>query len=76
MVPLGSLAADSQPTVVDPTLVYQQRSIALQEQLLEAQRRWAEGDKTQKWIQIVATVMIPVTAAIWRLIGVGRRRPT
>ena len=79
MVSMGSLGADDQsitsPTLVDPeTRAYRERSLRNQEELIAAQRRWAEGDKTQKWIQIAATVMIPVTAAIWRMIGVGRRR--
>jgi hypothetical protein len=66
-------AAITQPTLVDPTRAYQERSIKLAEQLLEAQRRWAEGDKTQKWIQIGVTASIPLFAAIWRAIGLRRR---
>ncbi len=76
----GSLGADeasiTTPTVIDPaeTRAYRERMEKLQQQLVEAQRHWAEGDKFQKWVQIGATVSIPVFAAIWRLIGVGRRR--
>ncbi len=43
---------------------------------LEAHKTWADGDRFQKWIAIAATVMIPVSAAIWRRFGVGRRKPS
>lgn len=77
---LGSLGADESsitaPTLIDPaeTRAYRQRMEKYQQDLIAAQRHWAEGDKFQKWVQIGATVSIPVFAAIWRLIGVGRKR--
>lgn len=45
-----------------------------QQQLIAAQKQWAEGDKLQKWIQIGVTASIPVFGAIWRMLGIGRRR--
>lgn len=45
-----------------------------QKKLLEAQKHWAEGDRMQKWIAIGATLAIPLSAAIWRMLGIGRRR--
>lgn len=72
---LGSLGADTTPTVIDPeTRAYYAKSTQQQQQLIEAQRHWAEGDKLQKWIQIGATLSIPLAAAIWRAIGLGRKR--
>lgn len=59
---------------LDATAKYQQDSLALQRQLLEAHKHWADGDKIQKWIAIGATLAIPLSAAIWRALGVGRRR--
>lgn len=69
-------AAITTPTLIDPaeTRSHRERMEQYQKELLAAQRHWAEGDKFQKWVQIGATVSIPVFAAIWRLIGVGRRR--
>lgn len=72
---LGSLGADdaaiTTPTLVDPeTRDYRRRMEKYQQDLIAGQR----GDHIQKWVQIAATVSIPVFAAIWRLIGVGRRR--
>lgn len=68
---LGSLADDATPTVVDPeTRAYRQRMEKYQQDLIAGQ----QADKMQKWIAIGATISIPVFAAIWRLIGVGRRR--
>lgn len=69
---LGGTLGDTTPaTVIDPdTRAFHQRSLELQSQMVAQQ----QGDKTQKWIQIAATIMIPVSAAIWRAIGVGRKR--
>lgn len=71
-VALGEDTTLAKPTIEDPA--YRTEMLTLQRELVAAQKHWAEGDKTQKWIQIAATIMIPVTAAIWRAIGVGRRR--
>lgn len=77
LVSLGSLGADdasiTTPTLVDPeTRAYRQRMEKYQQDLIAGQ----QADKMQKWVAIGATISIPVFAAIWRLIGVGRRRPT
>lgn len=47
-----------------------------QHRLLDAQKHWADGDRFQKWIQIGATLAIPLAAAVWRALGVGRRKST
>jgi hypothetical protein len=77
LISLGSLGADdasiTSPTLVDPeTRAYRQRIEKYQQDLIAGQ----EADKMQKWIAIGATISIPVFAAIWRLIGVGRRKST
>lgn len=48
--------------------------LAGQRQLIEAQKKWAQGDELQKWIQIGVTAAIPVFAALWRVLGIGRRK--
>jgi hypothetical protein len=55
---------------------FQAQSLANQRELIDAHKHWAEGDKLQKWIAIGATLAIPLSAAIWRALGVGRRRRT
>jgi hypothetical protein len=72
-----SLGADettsiAQPTLVDPETKRWQADMLTSQKAILAR---SEGDRFQKWVQIAATVMIPVSAAIWRAIGVGRRRP-
>jgi hypothetical protein len=71
---LGSLGADppdpdtlSNPTIPDAALVSGQ----WQEQVLEQLRAGVDTLKRaelQKWLQIVATVSIPLSAAIWKMI--------
>lgn len=53
---------------------WQAEMLASSKELVAAQKHWADGDKMQKWIAIGATLAIPVSAAIWRALGVGRRR--
>ncbi len=53
---------------------FQAEMLASQKALLAAGKQWAEGDKLQKWIAIGATLAIPLSAAIWRALGIGRRR--
>jgi hypothetical protein len=48
--------------------------LAGQRELIAAQRKWAQGDSFQKWIAIGATLAIPLSAAVWRALGIGRRR--
>lgn len=47
--------------------------LAGQQALVAAQKHWADGDKMQKWIQIGVTASIPLAAAVWRALGIGRR---
>lgn len=47
---------------------YQQAQLAELKNIGAWQQRWVEKDEMQRWIQIAATVSIPLSAAIWRLI--------
>lgn len=71
---LGSLGADdpatntttlSTPTLTDPTTAAWQQNVLAQLQAGVATLRKAE---LQKWLQIAATVLIPVSAAVWKAI--------
>lgn len=72
---LGSLGDDqpgstlSSPTLTDPTLQWQ-RNVLSQ---LQAGVDTLKKAELQKWLQIAATVMIPVSAAIWKAIFKGGR---
>lgn len=68
---LGSLGADepsgstlSNPTITDPTLLWQNDVLS---QLRDGVQTLQKAE-LQKWLQIVATVTIPVAAALWNLI--------
>jgi len=45
-----------------------------QRQLIAAQKVWAQGDEFQKWVQIGVTASIPLFGALWRVLGIGRRK--
>lgn len=70
---LGSLGADdagsgttlSNPTVVDPVTAQWQVDVLAQ---LRAGVDTLKTAELQKWLQVAATVMIPVSAAIWKAI--------
>lgn len=73
VAPLGSLGDDaagdgttlSQPTITDPATVQWQANVLAQLQAGVDTMRTAE---LQKWLQIIATVSIPLSAAIWKMI--------
>ncbi len=69
---LGSLGDDtggattlSAPTITDPAVLQWQGQVLSQLQAGVATMQKAE---LQKWLQIAATVLIPVSAAIWKAI--------
>lgn len=81
--PLGSLGDDapptttlSTPTVTDAT--FQQATLDWQQAILAKLQAGATTLKTeelQRWLQIAATLAIPLTAALWRAIwpSLGKR---
>lgn len=46
-----------------------------QREVAEWQRQWVENDKRLRYMQMAATLSIPLAGAIWKLI-LGRRRVT
>ena len=71
MASLGSLGDDptpgttlSEPTITDPTVQWQGNVLAQ----LQAGVATLQKAELQKWLQIVATVSIPLSAAIWKMI--------
>lgn len=42
--------------------------LAQQKSMTSWQERWVKRDELQRWIQIGATLMIPLSAAIWKAI--------
>jgi hypothetical protein len=72
---LGSLGDDTlgaQPAIDDQA--YKREMLELSRAQLAAHRTWADGDRFQKWLAIAATITIPLSAAIWKKFGVGRKR--
>lgn len=70
---LGSLGEDSLDAMTEERQ-WRSAMLAGQRELIAAQKHWADGDRFQKWIAIAATLAIPLSAAVWRRIGIGRRR--
>lgn len=42
--------------------------LAQQTQVVQWQKRWVERDELQRWLQLGATLAIPLSAAIWKAI--------
>ncbi len=70
---LGSLGDDT-IGAVSTDAQWKADMLAGQRELIAAQKKWAQGDEFQKWIQIGVTAAIPVFAAVWRALGIGRRK--
>jgi hypothetical protein len=69
---LGSLGQDdgaptslTQPTINDP---YVQATLEWQAKMLKALSEGAKTLELQRWMQIAATLSIPLAAAAWRVI--------
>jgi hypothetical protein len=69
---LGSLGDDptppttlSAPTIADPATAQWQDNVLVQ---LAAGVKTLQTAELQKWLQILATVSIPLSAAIWKMI--------
>lgn len=70
---LGSLGDDTLDAAASDAQ-WKADMLAGQRDLIAAQKVWAKGDETQKWIQIGVTAAIPLFAALWRALGIGRRK--
>lgn len=66
----------SVPTLGEPEATTKFRSdvLASNQALLEAERERTRKEEIRGYLQIGATLMIPVAAAIWKAIGVGRKK--
>lgn len=42
--------------------------LAAQKSVVDWQERWVKRDELQRWMQLGATLAIPLSAAIWRAI--------
>jgi hypothetical protein len=70
----GSLTS-AQGTIKDPTLVEAGPTMrAWQDNMLAQQKSYQAYETKQRWIQVVATLSIPLAAAVWRAIFRGGRR--
>lgn len=67
----GIFGDDTAPAVTDPQ--WAQDLIATERAHTAWQQDWMKLESRQRWIQIIATVSIPLAAAIWRALGIGRR---
>ncbi len=70
---LGSLGDDTLDAANEEK-AWRAEMLANSRALVIAQQHWADGDRFQKWVAIGATLAIPLSAALWRALGVGRRR--
>lgn len=63
---------DEAPAAEMTELEWRARMLAAQTTNTEWTARWVKRDEMQRWIQIAATLSIPLAAAVWRAIF-GRR---
>ena len=77
-----ALGADDQGSLQTPTLVepgpqmtaWQERLLSQSQATDQTIQKYMATETRQRWVQIAATLSIPLAAAIWRLIfGVGRQ---
>jgi hypothetical protein len=66
----------STPTLSEPEATTRFRSDLLTSNraLLEAERERTRKEELRGYLQIGATLMIPVAAAIWKALGIGKKR--
>lgn len=69
---LGSLGDDSLDAEMSE-VEWRKRMLAEQTAVRQWQEWWVQRDAMQRWMQLAATLAIPLSAAIWRAL-LGRRR--
>jgi len=74
----GSSLGDDAPTtgsvaLTDGTDQWQQSMLSLTQQIADSQAAFAEKDKWIRYVQIAATLSIPLAAAVWKMIFRGGR---
>lgn len=60
-------------TLTDGTATWQQAMLSTSQRIAAAQEEFTKRESLQRWIQIGATLAIPLSAAIWRAIFRGSR---
>lgn len=53
---------------------WQSLMLASQQRLVDNLTAFTEREKLQRWIQIAATLSIPLAAAVWKALGIGRKK--
>lgn len=71
-VAIVQLGDDAEPAVDMPEAQWRAKMLAEQSRLAAAADRWVSQDKQIRYLQIGATLMIPVAGAMWKFI-LGRR---
>lgn len=70
---LGSLGDDTLATgATDPTVAFQTALLASQQQLFQLAKTTSDTLTVQRWMQIAATLSIPLAGLVWKWI-LGRR---
>lgn len=54
---------------IDDDAAWREQAIAELKNISSWQQRWVVNDERQRWIQIAATVSIPLFGVIWKMIG-------
>ena len=62
------------PTIDDGTRQFQRDILASTRAIQAHERERIRKEEIRGWVQIAATLSIPLAAAIWRAIGIGRRK--
>jgi len=55
---------------------WRKRMLEQQTTMTDWLTRWVKRDEIQRWLQLGATLAIPLSAAIWRAIFRAGRKPT
>jgi hypothetical protein len=71
-MPLGALAGYDRVGDVEPAELseadWRREMLVTQRSVRDWQKRWVEEDKRIRYLQIAATLAIPLAAAVWKLI--------
>lgn len=68
----ASLGADGDVELTDAQ--WRKAMLEQQKEVVQWQKRWVERDELQRWLQLGATLAIPLSAAIWKMIFRAGRR--
>lgn len=71
--PVNTLAV---PTLSEPaaTVQFRENLLSANRQIIEAEKERTRKEEIRGYLQIGATLMIPVAAAIWKHLGIGKKK--